>query len=231
MIGIMGAMTIELNEILKFMTIEETYENNGLPMYKGTIEGKEVVVALSGVGAVKSAMMMTQLLERFDLDCFINIGTAGGLQEVEEELDVIISDKVVKYDFDFEVVYNIPLGFTDKNPYIFQTDKKLQDLAKQVMEKLSDSRVFVGNIVSGDKFICKEEDVNFIKTHYASAYCGDMEAACIAQVCDFYKVPFVIIRSLSDIVLKEGNEMSFETYAQLASARSAMFVKEVVKAL
>lgn len=231
MIGIMGAMNIELNEILKFMTIEETFDNGGLPIYKGTIEGKEVVVALSGVGAVKSAMMMTQLLERFDLDCFINIGTAGGLQEVEEELDVIISDRVVKYDFDFEVVYNIPLGFTDENPYIFKTDKKLQDLAKTVMEQLSDSRVFVGDIVSGDKFICKEEDVKFIKTHYSSAYCGDMEAACIAQVCDFYKVPFVIIRSLSDIVLKEGNELSFETYAQLASARSAKFVKEVVKAL
>ena len=151
MIGIMGAMNIELNEILKFMTIEETFENSGLPIYKGTIEGKEVVVALSGVGAVKSAMMMTQLLERFDLDCFINIGTAGGLQEVEEELDVIISDRVVKYDFDFEVVYNIPLGFTDQNPYIFKTDKKLQDLAKNVMEQLSDSRVFVGDIVSGDK--------------------------------------------------------------------------------
>ena len=99
------------------------------------------------------------------------------------------------------------------------------------MEQLSDSRVFVGDIVSGDKFICKQEDVNFIKTYYPSAYCGDMEAACIAQVCDFYKVPFVIIRSLSDIVLKEGNELSFETYAQLASARSAKFVKEVVKAL
>ena len=225
----MAAMTIELDEILKFMEIQESFENGDYPMYKGTIEGKEVIVGLSGVGAVKSAMTMTQMLERFDVDCFINIGTAGGLQEIEQPLDVIVSDQVMKYDFDYETVYGIELGFTDKNPYIFKTDTRLQNLAKKVMESLSDSRVFIGNIVSGDKFICKKEDVEFIQKYYPSAYCGDMEAACVSQVCDFYKVPFVVVRSLSDIVLHEGNEMEFSTYAQLASARSAMFVKELVK--
>lgn len=44
-----------------------------------------------------------------------------------------------------------------------------------------------------------------------------MEAASIAQVCAHYGVPFVVVRSLSDITLKEGNEMTFEEYAQKAS--------------
>lgn len=231
MIGIMGAMQVEIDELLKYVDVIEEIENNGFSLVHGMLSGKEVMVGLSGVGGVNASMTMTQMLERYPIDAVINIGTAGGLKKEEQVLDVIISDQLVKHDMDTETVFGSPLGFHEKNHLVYQTDKNLQNKAKEIMTKMSDSRVIIGNIVSGDKFICKEEDICYITKYFPSAYCADMEAACIAQVCDFYHVPFVVVRSLSDIVLNEGNEMQFEEYVQKASARSALFVKELVKTL
>lgn len=231
MIGIMGAMHVEIDELLKYVDVIHKDENNGFMLVHGMLSGKEVMIGLSGVGGVNASMTMTQMLERYELEAVINIGTAGGLKTEENVLDVIISDQVLKHDMDTDTVFGIPLGFHDNNRLIYQTDKDLQNKAKEIMTKMSDSRVFVGNIVSGDKFICKDDDVRYITKYFPSAYCADMEAACIAQVCNFYHVPFVVVRSLSDIVLHEGNEMQFEEYVQKASARSALFVKELVAEL
>ena len=231
MIGILGAMDVEIEAILTHTQVKEIHDNNGLPMYYGTIEGKDVVIAKTGCGTIYASMITTQLLERNPITALVNIGTAGGLKEEENVLDVIISDRVTKHDFDTSTVFNTPVGFNEGNPHIYKADTQLVDVAVKTMESLSDSRVFVGDIVSGDRFICKKEDVDYITTHFPSALCGDMEAVSVGQVAKQYGVPFVVVRSLSDITVKEGNEMQFEQYVALASKRSADFVKEFIKAL
>jgi adenosylhomocysteine nucleosidase len=58
----------------------------------------------------------------------------------------------------------------------------------------------------------------------------EMEAAAIAQVCHHYQVPFVIIRSLSDIAGKESPH-TFEQYLEKAAKHSAQLVMAMVKEL
>ena len=228
MIAILGAMQVEIDEILKHVEVTKEIPNNGLTIYEGIIKNTDVVVVLSGVGGNKASMSITQILERYPVTSVINIGTAGGLKNYEEVLDVVISERVLKHDFDTAGVYNIPLGFHDENKLVFNSDVGLQILAKELLESYTESKVYVGDIVSGDKFIYKEEDVNYIAGNFDSALCADMESSSIAEVCNFYNVPFIIIRSLSDIAVKEGNELDFDKYVQKASSRSAHFVKEFV---
>ena len=228
MIAILGAMEIEMNAVLQYVNIKKQIDNNGFTIYEGQMNGKEVVLCLSGVGGNKASMTMTQVLERYKVDCVINIGTAGGLKEYENVLDVVISSRVLKHDFDTEGVYDLALGFHDENPLIKFADEKLQQLASQIMENFTGSATYIGDVVSGDKFIYKDEDVNYIVNSFSTALCADMESASIADVCDFYKVPFIIIRSLSDIAVKEGNELQFGEYVEKASVRSADFVRMLV---
>ena len=229
MIAILGAMEIEMNAVLQYVNITKQFENNGLPIYEGDINGKDVVLSLSGVGGNKASMMMTQILERYDVDYVINIGTAGGLKEYENVLDVVISQRVLKHDFDTDGVYELALGFHDENPLIRHADARLIELSTNIMQNFTDATIYIGDIVSGDKFIYKDEDVAYIINNFNTALCADMESASIGDVCTFYKTPFIIIRSLSDIAVKEGNELQFGEYVERASTRSADFVKMLVE--
>ncbi len=56
----------------------------------------------------------------------------------------------------------------------------------------------------------------------------EMEAAAVAQTCHAFEVPFVIIRSLSDIAGKE-NAVTFEQYLDQAATHSARLILEMLK--
>lgn len=100
MLGIIGAMPEEVNELLKLMDVEEEKEDSGYKFYKGKLGQKETVVVQGGIGKVNATISATLLVRDFDIDHVVNIGTAGGLSQEEEVGDIVISEKVVHHDFD-----------------------------------------------------------------------------------------------------------------------------------
>jgi len=57
-----------------------------------------------------------------------------------------------------------------------------------------------------------------------------MEGAAIAHTCHQLNVPFVIIRSMSDIAGKES-PTSFEAYLETASVNSSQLVMNMLNAM
>lgn len=61
-------------------------------------------------------------------------------------------------------------------------------------------KVHIGMIASGDKFITNSSahsDLKFTRNDNKTL-AVEMEGAAVAQVCDDYKIPYVIIRTISD---------------------------------
>ena len=58
-----------------------------------------------------------------------------------------------------------------------------------------------------------------------------MEAGAVGQVATSFKIPFVIVRSLSDVVHHEGNQMEFSSYVSKASAQSAKLIDCLLKSI
>ena len=56
--------------------------------------------------------------------------------------------------------------------------------------------------------------------------CVEMEGAAVAQVCYLNKIPFIVIRSISDIP-NGKNEIDFNEYLELASKNCAEFIKQI----
>ncbi len=229
MIGIIVAMTLERQAIQKLMTDYECVEYRKQNYYSGKIGGRQVTLVESGVGKVAAAITCTRLIEHFGCDEIINIGTAGGIKKFEDVLDVVIVDRATYHDWDNEAINEEPSSFETQNGYVFDSDPHLVELAKETMESLEDHRVFIGHIVSGDTFVRFDDMVEKIQKHFPEAIACDMESASIAHACTMYDVPFVIIRSLSDIVIKEGNELDFNSYVILASERAASFAEAFLK--
>ncbi len=224
MIAIIAAMEEEVNAICQRMDKVEKHTIRNVKFYEGKLSGKEVVTMQSGVGKVSAAMSTTLLLDHYEVDCVVNIGTAGGLLESQEVLDVVISTKVAHHDVDVSA-FNWPRGF-DQDKTCYKADEKCVELIKSIIEEKD--RVWVGPIASGDSFISTAAQVNEIKKYYPEAMCAEMEAAAVAQVCNLFNKPFVVVRSLSDITLVKDNHLTFNEYVVLASERSALWCDKFV---
>lgn len=226
MIAIIGAMKEEVNEIVKRMTTVEEQRFDGCTFYRGQLNGCEIVALQSGIGKVEAAISTLVCLTHFKIDGIINIGTAGGLRNDQEVLDVVVSTMTAYHDFDL-TAFGEPRGFSSSR-YVYHCDPRYVEAFKQV---IGDARHWIGPIVSGDQFVADPRDVQKILSAFPDAICVEMEGAAIAHTAGRFKIPFVILRSLSDIAGKHANAMTFDEYLVQASARSARWCYEVLPLL
>ena len=99
-IGIIGAMDEEVDILVDLMDIKETIEKASLKFYKGTLEGKDIVLVRCGIGKVNSALCAQILISEFDVDAIVNTGVAGALHSELDVLDMVISTDAIQYDVD-----------------------------------------------------------------------------------------------------------------------------------
>ncbi len=225
MIGIIVAMDSEWNAIVEIMDQVENIQISGISMAKGKLNNKNVIIMKSGVGKGNAAMSMTILFENFVIDKVINIGTAGGLKPEQKVLDAVVSTKVVQHDFDTSAIDGV-----DGIGLYYEADQELVIKIKQVLENM-DVRVFNGLIASGDQFIAEDDKRMRLEHLFPDAICAEMEAGAIGQVCSHYHVPFVVLRSLSDVACNQDSHIDFSVYVTHAAARSAKLCKELMKVL
>lgn len=227
MIAIIGAMEEEVQALVERMEKVQHHQISNIQFYQGQLSQVSVIVMQSGVAKVAAALSTTVLMEHFDISMVINIGTAGGLLNEEEVLDVVVSTVVAHHDIDV-TPFGWPKGF-DQEKTCYKADEKLIQIMTDIIQE--DDRVFVGPIASGDSFIWNDDQVQKILKEYPGALCAEMEAAAIAQVCRHYQKPFVVIRSLSDITLRNDSHLTFDEYVVLASKRSALWCDKFVQAV
>ena len=219
MIGIIVAEEKELLEVKKIMNnlIERNiYEKT---FYIGSIEKKEVVLVKSNVGKVNSARVTQILIDNFNIDLVINVGTAGSVDNNLEIGDVVVATELVQYDFDV-TPFGRKLGEIENIGESIKVDNNLLKL-------FDNMNVRKGIIASGDKFIINIEEKNNVKNLF-NALCIEMEGASIAQVCFLDKIPFLVIRSITD--KQDGSaKVDFEKFLESSSKRAANILKEVLK--
>lgn len=225
MIAIIAAMQKEIDEMLSLCEKAEEKRLVNTTVYEAKLAGKDVVLCLSGVGKVNAAISTTILAQHYSLEAILNIGTAGGLKADEHVLDVVISNRVVQHDFDTS-------GIDGDSGYglFYDADKDLLDKTRKVLDELAIPN-HVGMVATGDQFIHEDAQIDRILKLYPDCICAEMEAGGIAQAAAYYKVPFIVLRSLSDVAVNDDSPMDFMNYVSIASRRSAEFTKQIVSVL
>lgn len=226
-IGIIAAMNEEVATIKNLMNevfVKEIYK---LQFIQGKINGKEVVLVKCGVGKVNAARTTQILLNNFDIEYVINVGTAGSLNESIEIGDVVIGEKLVQHDFDITAGGHEKGYITHTGKY-FYSDNSLVEKAKKVIEEMNENfNAFIGTIATGDIFVQDIQVKERIKAEF-NADCAEMEGAAIAQVCMLDNIPYIVIRSISDKP-NGNNAVDFEKYLELACERYAKFIDFFLK--
>lgn len=222
MIGIIGAMDVEVNAILEKMQIVKKENKFETIFYMGRIAGKNVILCKSGVGKVNASITATMMNFYYQPDALINIGTAGGMLKEQNTLDIVISDKIIQHDFDTSAVDGDEgIGLISKS------DDKLRIKVKKAFENIkNESEIYFGDIISGDLFVAEDDKVLKLKEKFPTAIACEMEAGAIAQTCERFETPFIVIRSLSDIVFHDNSGIDYRKNLELTSKRSADMVEE-----
>ena len=224
-IGIIFAMKEELDSLLKYLKIEKEYNIFDLKFYEGMIHNNYCILTESGVGKVNSARCTQILIDNMDVDMIINIGVAGGISEKLKVCDIVIGEKLVQHDFDI-TAFNHEKGYIPNVGVYIDSDTYLVNIAKECINNKK-YNVVSGIIASGDIFCTESWMSQKINTKF-NALCVEMEGASIAQVCYLSNVPFIVIRSISDVP-NNNNVLTYEEFLNESSKNISNFVYEIIK--
>ena len=247
-IGILGAMPEEINGIISLLNNKQEIVKGMRTYYIGTINDVDVVVVFSRWGKVASATTVTHLIVEFGITQLYFTGVAGAINQELNIGDIVVANSLVQHDMDarpmmgqFEISL---LGKTILYPPIelfnqayirikeLESSKGLLgeiDIEHRKMFSISNPKVVVGQIASGDKFFSNSKDKELLMKALPDVLCVEMEGAAVAQVCFEYGIPFVVIRTISDAA-NETSPIDFKEFVdQVASKYGIEIIRKLVR--
>jgi adenosylhomocysteine nucleosidase len=245
-IGIMAAMQEEIDALLKELPADAEVVDDGRRTYhSGCVWGTPVVVVFSRWGKVAAATTATHLISDFGVAEILFTGVAGAAQSGLKVGDIVVGARLWQHDMDARPLFprhEIPLlGHTS-----FASDEKRRDqLLQAAVAFLRDDlptaaseatraafhiqspKAVEGDIASGDKFFADRADLADLLVRLPTIAAVDMESAAVAQVCYEYRVPFTVLRTISDAADESAAHDFPRFLTQVASAYSHGVLKRL----
>ena len=225
-IGILAAMDKEVALLLPLLEDKRDVELDGRKAYVGRIGANEVCVMKCGIGKVNSALNAYRMIGWFHPELVINSGVAGGADASMAVGSLLIATEAAYHD-----VWCGPgteWGQIEGMPRRFSMDKALVE-ACRALPGLEDARS--GLICSGDRFISKVDEVDFIKSEFPDALACDMESASIAHACLDKGVPFAVVRVVSDTPGQADNISQYKDFWTTAPEKTFQAVWSIINSL
>ncbi|MCF2488622.1 5'-methylthioadenosine/adenosylhomocysteine nucleosidase [Dyadobacter sp. CY347] len=241
--GILGAFPPELVLLQSKMEEKQDTIIQQIRFTKGKLNGRQIVLAQTGIGKVNAAITTTLMIEHFKPREIVFSGIAGGIDPALHPGDIVIGTHVTYHDFGMAEDTGMQYWSTKnpatmlENPRSFICDSALVKKALAVSTGLTFSKikrkngsfepaVKQGIIVTGDVFVSSEIITQRLRKELNAA-ATEMEGAAIAQTCYQQNTPFLIIRSLSDNA-NDKAQNDIMTFYDIAAHNAATLVMAVV---
>lgn len=226
-LGIIGAMTVEVESLKKQMKNLVVTERAGMAFYQGLLEEMPVVVVVCGVGKVNAALCVQILCDCFAVTHIVNTGVAGSLCAELDIGDFVISQDAMYHDFDCHAINaDYPVGQVPGLAVrAFPADTLLVSYALQAARQVHPGHASVGRVVSGDQFVCGKSQKDTIIAN-TQGLCTEMEGTAIAHAAWRNGVPFVVIRAISDKA-DDSAQMDYPTFESIAAKRCASVTQKL----
>ena len=228
-VGIIAAMPEEMEAIKMKMSNLKEKDILNLKFFDGKIGNQKIILVKSGVGKVNAARTTQIMIDKFDIDYIINIGSAGSINDEIKYGDIVIGKFVLQHDFDI-TAFGHEKGYISNIGVKLESNTKLIKRCEYVIKNMKEDsyKCVVGTIATGDIFCTSKKMKDKIRTKF-NADCVEMEGAAIAQVAYLSNTPFIIIRSISDSP-NEENQIDFNKYLKMAADRCAIFIENLINA-
>jgi len=225
MIGIIAAMNVEMESLRSHLEKTETEVISGIRFVRGYLDGQEVVTAVCGIGKVFAALCAQTMILHYQPSAIVNTGVAGTLTDALDIGSIAVSSAVVQHDMDTSALGD-PVGLISGiNKVEIPADRLLAGKLS-ACAKVMGIKTATGVIASGDQFVASAERKAFIVDRFNAIAC-EMEGAAIGQVCFVNKVPFCVLRAISDSA-DGSSHMDYPTFVKMAAEQSVRLMRRFI---
>lgn len=228
--AVIGAMEEEVQALLAGLEGRRDETVGGFELHRGRLEGRDVELALCGIGKVNAAAL-AQLLILRGAARVVFTGVAGALDPELRVGDLVVGTDAVQHDLDVTAL-GYELGRVPGESLAWEGDPDLRARARAAADEVAAAdglRVVEGRIASGDQFVADAERVRELRARFGAA-CAEMEGAAVAQVAAKHGVPWVVIRSISDTADGDAGT-DFRAFTPLAAGRAERVVRGLLRRL
>ena len=235
-IAILSALPQEQRGLIALLQQPHKITHASRDFWLGNLHGQPVVLALARIGKVAAA---TALIGRFGVRRIVFTGVAGGLGHGVKVGDVVVATELIQHDLDASPLfprYEVPLYGKARfrcdpvlSALLFEASCKALAHESLASHGYADACVHQGLIASGDRFVCGAGESRLLRGTMAGAghavLAVEMEGAAIAQVCLDYRVPFAVMRTISDRA-DDSAHVDFPDFVEAVASRYAHAVIE-----
>lgn len=219
MIGIIGAMKIEVQDLVRRMQTASERTVSGMCFHVGRLCGKDVVVVQCGVGKVNAAMCAQTLILLYRPDLIVNVGVAGCLTGRMDIGEIAVARDLVQYDVDTSALGD-PVGMVSTvNRIAFPCAPWAVRAVADAVAGLPGMKCRIVRIASGDRFNDEPRTTELILGYFKAEVC-EMEGCPIAQVCFINGTDCVVIRAISDGT-EGAHNREYDCYRDYAAANAS----------
>jgi adenosylhomocysteine nucleosidase len=238
-IGVMCAIPQEWAYLRSVLSCDLTEEIAHITFDTGELEAQRVVLAAAGMGKVNTGLVATLLADRFDCHTIVFTGIAGGLDPQLHIGDLVIADRVVQHDCGVieaeglrpyqagHVPFINPterFGYAVDPELIERVKRRLEGFGLPVLPQAASGtgrlpRITYGTVLTGDQYLHSESARNRLHNDFGGRAI-DMEGGALAQVCEAFAVPWLVIRALSDLAGTDSG-VDFNLFAEKVAISSA----------
>lgn len=227
-IGIICALSVEAKNLISMLEQEKTETVSGIDFHLGTLYKKNVVIAVCGIGKVFAAVCAQTMVLKYNVIRMINTGVAGTLTDKLHIGHFALAESVVQHDMDTSALGD-PLGMVSGiNVIHFNTDHEAIQSIRAICEQ-NGFYCETGVIACGDRFVSDSETKNSIVNNFGAISC-DMESGAMGQVCYINKLPFTVVRVISDEADGSACE-NYNTFIETSAQKGAVIVSQYIKNL
>ncbi|MBQ3484000.1 MAG: 5'-methylthioadenosine/adenosylhomocysteine nucleosidase [Clostridia bacterium] len=227
MIGLIGAMAVEVEGLMEKLTGRSEMRIGMDVFVTGTLFGTEAVLAVCGPGKINAALCAQSMIHHFHPEWIVNLGVAGAGESGVSIGDMVIATAAVQHDVDTSPIGD-PVGMVSKiNLIEIPCDDALRARLVRAASAVEGMNVHEGVIATGDQFI-HDGSVRSRIHELFHAKAVEMEGGAVAQACYMHDVPCGVLRSISDQA--DGHsEMDYPTFTRLAAAHSQQVIELLLK--
>ena len=215
-IGIIGAMSVEIDALLDQMKEKEQQAISSLIFYRGLLNDVDCVVAKCGPGKVNAAVCAQAMIMQYHPRLLINSGVAGGIAPQLAVGDFVIADFCIQHDCDTTALGDPPGLISGINLVKVPCNDKAASILKETAESIYGA-AYIGTIATGDSFVNSSEKSQALYAQFGAAAC-EMEGGSIAHVCYMNNVPVAVLRAISDKG-DDTSDIDYPTFVHMAAEK------------
>jgi len=169
-------------------------------IWQGLLEGAPVVLAVSGVGKVASALAAQFVFDAFHPRCAITFGLAGAKASDIPPGQLIVASGAVQHDMDARPLTQAQGTIPSLGMAVFPSDPTWSARLRRATESVADDPNLIssGLVLTGDQIVTSAQIRDGLLTVFPEGACFDMETAAIAQVAYQNAIPWAALRVTSD---------------------------------